>query len=155
MTTSNDALRDAFARDDLNAFRAALETGANPNLLIDGNPLLMIAVFGDQPEMVDELIKRGADLNAKGFSGFNALSFLAWTGLEPQHADAAAKLIKAGANVNTADNTGATAVERAAQFGNRAVFDLLKEAGATVSARASELIRDAEARKTRRHGQGR
>jgi hypothetical protein len=69
-----------------------------------GSPLL-IAAFTNQPDVIDLLAERGADMNVKGRWGGTALHFAAWRG----SADAVDALVHHGADVNArSDNDGST-----------------------------------------------
>ena len=67
-----------------------------------GTPVIVLAVLGGDIEVIDFLLLKGADPDARGRDGgapLNAASFLGRT-------NAAKSLIKAGANVNTRNNAG-------------------------------------------------
>jgi uncharacterized protein len=133
----NAALMDAARSGDIKAVGAALGVGADVNARdADGITPLMHAARGDRPEIatpgptdhpevVELLIERGADVNAKTDSGFVALFWAARYG----HAGVAKVLIAHGADVNAKDKDGMTALKWATTNQQAKVIELLKEAG--------------------------
>ena len=124
----------------------------------DDKPLLFLAIEGRDkahPEIIEFLLAHGADLSARGPLGMTALHWAAANGyverteqilkhrpaleatdycgrtpLLVAPADAAEKLLAAGANVRAADKDGMTALHYAAQSGS-AHLALLFRAGLT------------------------
>lgn len=93
---------------------------------------LIIAVYNNQPEVVDFLLEKGAkpethDQNA----GNTALMGVCFKGYK----ELAEKLINAGADINQRNNQGATALTFAATFGHIEIARLLLDKGADVRAR--------------------
>jgi ankyrin repeat protein len=133
----NAALIEAARSGDVSAVEAALDQGGDVNARdADGLTPLMHAAHGDRPdianpaptdhpEVVDILIRRGADANAKTESGFVALFWAARFG----HGGVAKVLIAHGADVNAKDKDGMTALIWAATNQQAKVVELLKEAG--------------------------
>ena len=80
-------------------------------------------------EIVDYLIQKGADMNAKDNSGKTALMRASMDG----RAEAIDKLIEFGADVNAKDNSGKTALIRASIDGRKEAIDKLIEFGADVN----------------------
>jgi ankyrin repeat protein len=134
----NVALTEAARMGDVKAVEAALDDGADVNTRdADGITPLMHAARGDRPEIakpsmtdhpevVELLIKRGADINAKTDSGFVALFWAARYG----HDRVTKVLITHGVDVNTKDKDGTTALKWASTNQQAKVVELLKEAGA-------------------------
>ena len=133
-----DALIAGAISGDTKAVQAALAGGAEVNSRdADGITPLMHASRGerpnianptptDHPEVVELLIKRGADVNAKTDAGFVALFWAARYG----HEKVAKVLIDNGADVNAKDNDGITALKWAIPNKQAPVIALLRAAGA-------------------------
>jgi ankyrin repeat protein len=134
----NAALVQTVRAGDVKAAAAALDAGADINARdADGITPLMHAVHGDRPEIanpaatdhpeiVELLLSRGADVNARTDTGFVALFWTARYG----HAGGAKLLIDHGADVNAKDKDGMTALRWATANKQSQVIELLKEAGA-------------------------
>lgn len=101
-----------------------------PNLInmadIKGFTPLIIAVYNNQPEVVDLLLQNGADPNAQDQSGNTALMGASFKG----YVSLAEKLVAAGADVNLRNGQGAPALTFAATFGQLAIARLLLQHGA-------------------------
>src|SRR5215471_18281707 len=78
--------------------------------------------------MIRDLLKAGADVNARDSRGLPALTFA--VAADHQNAQAVRALIEGGANVNVPDNTGETPLDWAEKFGFPEVIAALKQAGA-------------------------
>jgi len=134
----NAALVEAVRAGDVKATAAHLDAGADVNARdADGITPLMHAAHGDRPdiadptatdhpEIVELLLKRGAEVNAKTDTGFVALFWAARYG----HAGVAKVLIAHGADVNVQDKDGITALQWATTNQQSFVVELLKKAGA-------------------------
>ena len=134
----NRALIAGARAGDLTAVGSALDAGANVNARdADGITALMHAARGEQPniadpaptdhpEVIELLIQRGADVNAKTDSGFVALFWAARYG----HARAAKVLIDHGADINSKDRDGMSALRWAATNQQTNIVNLLKGSGA-------------------------
>ena len=85
---------------------------------------------GHQSEMVDILVKSGADIDAKGFKGRNALMEAIKTGNE----DLSMKLLKMKADPNSSDTDGVTALHLAAYSGQLGLCKTLLSIGANKDA---------------------
>jgi len=132
------ALIAAARSGDTKAVEAALAGPEDVNARdSDGITVLMHAARGDRPEIanpgptdhpdvVELLIKRGADVNSKTDTGFVALFWAARYG----HDKVAKVLIDHGADVNAKDTGGITALHWATTNQQTKVIELLKAAGA-------------------------
>jgi ankyrin repeat protein len=134
----NVQLLEGARSGDCESVEAALDAGADVNGR-DRNEItpLMHAARGDSPEIanpgptdhpnvVELLIKRGANVNAKTDSGFVALFWAARYG----HLEVAKLLIAHGADVNAKDRDGMTALRWASTNQHAKVVEFLREAGA-------------------------
>lgn len=88
----------------------------------DGVTSLMASAYVGAGHLVEDLIRRGADLDARDANGYTALMYAANGG----HDEIVAALVGAGADVDARDREGSTPLMFAAQQGNlRAVKRLL------------------------------
>jgi ankyrin repeat protein len=70
-------LDDAVNRADVDEVRLILDEGIDPNIKdVAGDPIIIGAAWIGAPEIVRLLIERGADINATGNDGKNALQRL-------------------------------------------------------------------------------
>lgn len=106
---SNEPIVVAVAKNDRTLVAQYLAEGGDPNLVSrDGDPLLYIA-SGPRggSDVLDLLIKGGADLNAKSTEGRTALqNAVSWCDV-----DIAGVLILAGADVNITGKDGERALD--------------------------------------------
>jgi len=152
----DEALIRAVATGDSNAAVQALDAGANPNITRDdGAPLVVLAVQNDDKvvldrmiqtangkellqhalhlaalqsklDLMDHLLKQGADPNYRDDNGVAALH-LAANGPSPAGVE---KLLAAGADVNARGHAGTTALITAASNGYARTARALIAAGA-------------------------
>jgi ankyrin repeat protein len=123
----------ASKRGNLETVRALLSGGANPNAQEPsaGQTALMWALSGKQGAVVEELVKRGADVELASKTGFTPLMFAAQQG----DADSGRILIRAGAKPNIAQpKSGLTPLLIASAMGNAKAVDLLLDNGADPNA---------------------
>ena len=90
-----------------------------------GQTALFLASFRPETEVVEIIIKAGADVNAKDNHGYTALMAAASTG----RTETAKALIGAKADVNARDENNKTALDWAKNH-NVKMIKLLKSAGA-------------------------
>lgn len=86
------------------------------------------AAQSGSPEMVRDLLRAGANVNALDSRGFGPLIFA--IAEEQQNPEIVRMLIAAGADVNSRDKTGETPLDWAEKFGHPEVIAALKKAGA-------------------------
>ena len=98
-----------------------------PIALVKLTPLHRAAAFGPL-EMVRELLKAGADVNARDSRALTPLIFAVAT--EYPAPQILQTLLQAGADVNARDNSGETALDWAEKFGYPDVIAALRKAGA-------------------------
>jgi ankyrin repeat protein len=121
-------LHEALSRDDLAAVKQLLKTGANPNSAGRANgvtPLSLAAITGDA-ELVEALLKAGAEANAPLTDGTTPLMIAASSGSVP----AVRALLEHGAAVNARESHGETALMFAAASNRAAAVRFLIEQGA-------------------------
>jgi ankyrin repeat protein len=122
-------LMEAARQGNLATIQALLAGGADPKAqeVNGGQNALMWAVSQHHADVVDELIKQGADVNAHSKTGFTALMFAAQQG----DADSARILLAAKANPNEVmPKTGATPLIIASAISQPEVVSLLLDNGA-------------------------
>lgn len=95
--------------------------------------IVHVAESGDA-DLLETLIRKGADVNAKSVLGMTALMFAAGEG----HDDVVRVLIDSGVGVNARNDEGATALMFAADQGHTTVVKLLLNAGADVNIRTND-----------------
>ncbi len=102
----------------------------------DGFPLLGLAAFFGHREVVDLLLRHGAEVNAVSR---NATGYTALTGaVAGGHAEIAAALLAAGANANHRYGAGYTPLYEAAAGGKTKIVALLLAHGADPNARTDD-----------------
>lgn len=125
-----DALIEAAGSGDLNAVRAAIDSGipvdAKDSL---GVTALMEASYGGRLRMVNFLLEKGADANAKDEAGTSPLL----EALGKDHADVALSLINAGADPNVRNGEDHTILYQAVELGQLDLIRAAIEKGAEVN----------------------
>jgi ankyrin repeat protein len=126
-------LMEAAHRGNLATVRALLSGGADANAreAIGGQGALMWAIAQRHSAIAEELVRRGADVDAPSKAGFTPLMFAAQQG----DVDSARILLKAGAKANDVmPRTGLTPLLVASAMGRARAAALLLEAGADPNA---------------------
>ena len=146
------ALDRAIAAKQTAAVKLLLETGANPNSpSAQSTPLYLAAAFAGVPDIVDLLLKHGADPNLALAQAWQAISLpqpgrkdtvldtplhgLAWRALYSQTPEAdqlavARLLISAGARVDQLNANGSTPLRNAINQNQVGLAKIFLEAGA-------------------------
>ena len=126
-----DDLVEAVKAGDASAVRALVERGADVNLrLVDGSTALHWAVHHEALEIVDLLLKAGADAAAANRYGAKPLVLASTNG----NAAIVSRLLEAGADANTVAAGGETALMIAARTGDAGTIRALLAAGADPNA---------------------
>jgi len=97
----------------------------------DGVTALMASAYVGAAELVDDVLRRGADLEARDASGYTALMYATNGGREA----IVRALLDAGADVDAPDRRGSTPLMFAAQLGSTRVVEWLLGRGADAGAR--------------------
>lgn len=99
-----------------------------------GNTALHMASISNVKQVVDLLIKSGADVSLMNNAGMTALMLACQTG----DIGIVQSLLRAGADVNVADNYGNTALILAAKANNTEIISVLMDEGAIVNKKNTE-----------------
>jgi ankyrin repeat protein len=133
---ATDRLTDAAERGDVAAVRALIGQRADVNAVgVDGSAPLHRAVHADHMEIVDLLLRAGADVTKGDRYGVTALYLAAVNG----NTAMMARLLDAGADPNAIDAAGETPLMTAARTGVPSALRLLLDRGARVDARDAEF----------------
>jgi hypothetical protein len=126
-------LQDAVSGETSKCALFLLENGADPNYLdkIGENAIFKLCQnslmhLQEKMQVIDELLKRGIDVNHQSYNKMTALHWCALFG-EPSLAK---KLIQSGINIELTDLSENSALHEACKFGHSSVLALLLEAGA-------------------------
>ena len=135
LLSGETALMEAARRGNLDIVRALLSAKADPNAqeANGGQSALMWAVSQRHSAVVEELVKRGADVKAGSKTGFTPLMFAA----QQDDVESARILIDAGANPNEVrpkSGNSYTPLIIASAMGNAKVAELLLDKGADPNA---------------------
>jgi ankyrin repeat protein len=127
---ANRSLFQAINAGNVDAMRAALDAGADPNAEDGlGETRLMVAARHRDAEMVRLLLDRGADVNARNIGGSTALTYAAGG----PDAEMVRLLLDAGADVNARGCEGGTALLAATRACSPSLMRLLLDRGADVN----------------------
>jgi len=128
------SLAEAAGIDDADRVRALVADGVDVDArTADGFTPLQLAAFFGAPSSADVLIGAGADVDAVAENAMRIQPLHAATA--GRHGEIATRLIRAGANVNTAQRHGWTPLHTAAHHGDAALVAELLAAGADTGAR--------------------
>lgn len=134
---TGNALREAVDRGKTEIAKILLKHGANVNHKdAYGQSLVMTAVSGHHPGMLEALIAAGADVSAPNQYRITPLAVAA----EQGHLDALQTLIAAGAKVNARDTAGGTALSVAILRGYKEIVEALLAAKADVQRDKDDLL---------------
>ena len=67
----NDALHEACRQGQVDQVETLLETGANPDCVIDGQTALHVAMKHKKPKCVAKLVQYGADIDIPNSDGYS------------------------------------------------------------------------------------
>jgi ankyrin repeat protein len=130
--TRDDRLIDAIKKDDLPGARAFLSQRVDVNARSgDGATALLWAVYRENQEAADLLIRAGADVNIANDLDATPL----WVAASNASAAMVGTLLRAGANPNLAPATGGTPLMLASRNGDAASVTALLSRGADVNAK--------------------
>jgi ankyrin repeat protein len=126
------SLHKAIDDGDVEAFRAALDAGADPNAAKNRRPALLRAVGKNRGEMVRLLVERGCKLNARDWQRDGALHSVCGlrTALGSPNLDIGRFLIEAGIKIDLVNKHGQTPLTLSARRGDLEAMTLLLEHGA-------------------------
>jgi uncharacterized protein len=116
------SLKQAIDSGDVSQVREQVRRGADVNARADGTTPLVRATIGGQLEMVQALLKLGADVDRTTVSGHTALSMA----VSLERDDVLPVLLKAGANPSLRNDLGLSAMDAAR--GRPEVEDMLEQA---------------------------
>lgn len=133
ITPEQSAFFDACRRGDLEQVQSFYENDAEIIFVEDvkGFTPLIIAVYNNQPSVVDFLLEKGAKVETGDQTGNTALMGVCFRGYK----ELVEKLINAGVNIDQRNNQGATALTFAATFGHLEIAKMLLDQGADLQAR--------------------
>ncbi len=132
---SNNFLnKDWWKTATLEDVKKELKNGANVNAASDEDTtaLMHAAIFNQNPEVIETLIDKGANVNAKNKDGSTALTKAAFN----PNPEVIKTLIDEGADINAKNKDGYTALMQVALFNqNPELIKILINAGADVNAK--------------------
>ena len=100
----NAELFKSIEDNDVPGAERWLDKGADIEFRAKGNQTPLMSSSYISSEMVDMLVRRGADIRASDREGFQAIHIAAFSG----HKECLESLLRAGANVNAQTNDGST-----------------------------------------------
>jgi len=132
------ALTEAALRGSVEIAKLLIERGAEVNVKVKRfgtTPLMFAAMRGSAP-MIDLLLSKGAEVEGRDGWGSTALMWAAYS--ETADTAPAARIIKAGANINVTNQLGETPKVWSYRRGETPVLAQLRIAGATSEAPAAD-----------------
>ena len=133
------SLIDATKHDSLSIVKTALRSGAYPNFYDDNDDsrstALHMAAFDGKLQIMEALIKAGADVNIRNSKGETPLHKATLT----RKTDAVQLLIHLGAKINVASNTGNMPLHFAVTAQTSELAEMLIKAGADINTRTNEI----------------
>lgn len=124
----------AILADDVNAVEFCIANGANVNL--NYKAIMLAADYSKKPEIIEMLVKNGADIEANSKDGMTPLMY-AVLGFHKDNYAVVKKMIDLGANVNAKDDKGFSVLFTslaAINKDNQEKIKLLIQSGADVNA---------------------
>lgn len=130
-----EALLESLENNNIEVFKVLLRNTDGINYYINFNreTILMRAYAKGRLDIVDELIKAGADINASDNSGNTILHLVCME--SKTNKEIVEKLINGGADINAKNNDGMTPLMFACASGDPVLVDVLIAAGADVNAK--------------------
>ena len=127
-----DIVFDTFSAIEASRLPIKLVDEPHPDTTLGGGATtLMASAFTGAADAVEDLLDRGADLEARDESGYTALMYAANAGELPS----AERLLERGADVDARDAQGSTPLMFAAQHGHDDIVRRLLDDGADVHVR--------------------
>ena len=135
LTFANEPLLTAARQGDITTLQSLLNGNVDVNFArADGSTALAWAVYGNNPEAVDLLIRSGADVNAANDYGVTPLSLSCANG----NSAVVQMLLDAGADPNRAKETGETPLMTCSSAGALEAVKTLLAQSADVNAKENE-----------------
>jgi ankyrin repeat protein len=125
------ALMKAAGAGNTEAVKLLIEKGANLDVKINNDPILIWSIKNNKTDITIALLKKGGDVNAKDNVGWTPLHYAA----PHSHVAIVKLLIEKGADINAKDNAGWTPLHAAAKNGKTEAVKLLIEKGANLETR--------------------
>ena len=146
MLNNQQTLLHSIPSGDIGLIRQAIENGADVNHIhdIDGTGMrlsyLHTAAAAGRYDVMDLLVSKGANVNARSRDGETPLQFAA----AANNVAGARLLLSSGAHLDAEDKNKVTAIEEAVANNHSEMTQLLSERGAQKSLRVVEMIHQKE-----------